>query len=54
MPLRKGEAVGTAIKELYNHGSRPRSRDQILAIAETNHRRRAFVWACATLFLIPH
>lgn len=38
MPLRPGEPVGTAIKELYNHGSRPRSRDQIIAIAESNHR----------------
>lgn len=44
MPLKPGEAVGTAIKELYHHGSRPRSRDQIIAIAESNHRRqhRAF------------
>lgn len=44
MPLKPGEAVGTAIKELYHHGSSPRSRDQIIAIAESNHRRqhRAF------------
>lgn len=39
MPLTKGMPVGDAIKELYHHGSRPRPMKQIVAIAESNHRR---------------
>lgn len=41
MPLTPGAPVGDTIKELYHNGSRPRSRDQIIAIAESNHRKRA-------------
>ncbi|HEY1806005.1 MAG TPA: hypothetical protein VGG45_16145 [Terracidiphilus sp.] len=42
MPLRKGEPVAEAIHELAHHGSRPRSHEQIVAIAESNfHRGRA-------------
>jgi len=34
MPLKKGKKnIGANIKELEEHGSRPRSRKQILAIA---------------------
>jgi hypothetical protein len=34
MPLLKGKAnIGRNIKELEQHGSRPRSKEQILAIA---------------------
>ena len=39
MPLTPGAPVGDTIRELYHHGSRPRSREQIIAIAESNHRR---------------
>lgn len=39
MPLTKGMPVGDAIKELYHHGSRPRPMKQMVAIAESNHRR---------------
>ena len=40
MPLTPGAPISDTIKELYHHGSRPRSRDQIIAIAEANHDRR--------------
>lgn len=42
MPLRPSAPVGDTIRELVHHGSRPRPMNQIIAIAEANHRRRAF------------
>lgn len=41
MPLTAGAPVGDSIKELYNHGSHPRPRNQIIAIAEANNHRHA-------------
>lgn len=42
MPLKPGKSqavISTNIKELENHGSRPRSHKQIIAIAEAEARR---------------
>lgn len=39
MPLPKGLPVADAIRELVHHGSHPRPMKQIIAIAESNHRR---------------
>lgn len=39
MPLRPGMPVSDAIHELTHHGSRPRSHEQIVAIAMANHDR---------------
>lgn len=41
MPLHPGAPVGDTIKELVHNGSRPRPMKQIIAIAESNHRKRA-------------
>lgn len=38
MPL--GSNVGANIRELYHHGSRPRSRRQIIAIAMSAARKK--------------
>lgn len=41
MPLLYGaKNVGKNIEELYTHGTKPRSRDQIIAIAEAAAHRR--------------
>lgn len=40
MPLTPGAPVADTIRELY-HSGKDRPRDQIIAIAESNHRRRA-------------